>query len=194
MSKKGLTLPELLVAVVVTALFGLLIYYMMPIFSYEWAARRGITREVTNKEEGPFCAEKAHIGTLRNQLGSIVYCDGNLKKWTTTVGFFSWSRAEIECNRLHYAGSNEWRAPTWEELRNDFGSAFCEWPKGKVNTACQACQPCSVPRDSDYSQTPYWTSSGSNIDYKRTVWFGNGMVSEAHILQRLNVRCIEDKK
>ncbi len=193
MKKAGLTSVELLVAVVVTALLGVLLWYVIPLAA-EWQAQHEHQQRIAKEQrEKEFCTAHEHKGTTKRVLGKNIYCDHRLIQWTETIGLYDWGRANLECERLNYGGENNWRLPTTEELRNGLGVCACDWPQSDGSGQCPGCSPCQPSWDSSAESFIYWTLSGSNIDYKETVWFSNGNEAEAHILQRTHTRCVLDE-
>ncbi len=189
MQKKGLTPIEFLIAITVTFLLCLFLYLIIPVIVKEI----NVERESSDKEDAPFCTVSSHKNTVSRAWGRSTYCDNDLRMWTETIGLYSWSRADIECNRLSYGNKDSWRLPTWGELRNGLGVSACDWPSVRGEGACDGCDYCDLSWDRNHEALFYWTDSGSVADYKKSVWFNNGNVYDNHILQRGYVRCILDK-
>ncbi len=108
----------------------------------------------------------------------------------------TWNDAISYCNNLNYAGKSDWRLPTWQQLRNDFGVSACGWGYAsdffsadqKEQSACRhGWDSTSYDNLSPY----YWSSSEfSDID-AWTVSFNNGYIYKNKNLYNFSafVRC-----
>lgn len=126
------------------------------------------------------------------------YCAPSGKMYSPTrSGTLTWANAVTYCNGLDLYGYTDWRLPTMEELRNDFGVSACScvhWSNcATIPSNCHGQSSCNLSSQcgswDPTATTFYWSSTEAGND-AYIVSFNNGYVGTYNKAHGLAVRCV----